>query len=200
MKTTKPKTDTVISRPLEFGSEADKAEFYRKHPHIPGSPSDAADLNAGKPDVLKPASHTPEYSIQNQCQLLNPNTGSPITGDRLFIGDTVAGEWYDTGNEVMAPRIVETINACSGMADPAATIEALKDSAAQWAASYGRAAAEADNAAATIEALKSALEAVYTDLDLDNLPTKFGGSSELAHTVRSALALCARDGKGEVSK
>ena len=50
------------------------------------------------------------YTIQNQCSLLNPVTGAPITGDRIYDGDTVLGEWYDTGNEVMAAKIVEALN------------------------------------------------------------------------------------------
>ena len=51
-----------------------------------------------------------QFTIQNHSSLLEPTSLRPITGDRIFIGDTVCGEWYDTGNEVMAPRIVAALN------------------------------------------------------------------------------------------
>ena len=61
------------------------------------------------------------FSIQNESVLhIGPTNGleyRPITGSRIFIGDTVCGEWYDTGNEVMAPRIVQTLNAHAALAE-----------------------------------------------------------------------------------
>jgi hypothetical protein len=57
---------------------------------------------------------TPKFSIQNQSILyiapVNGNDFRPITGDRIYIGDFVCGEWYDTGNQIMAPRIVKALN------------------------------------------------------------------------------------------
>jgi len=75
------------------------------------------------------AAHT-RYTVQNQCQLVNPVTGQPITGDRIFDGDTVLGEWYDTGNEVMGQRICDALNAPALAAENAKLREALEGFAA----------------------------------------------------------------------
>jgi hypothetical protein len=50
------------------------------------------------------------YSIQNDSCLNNPVTNTPIIGSRIYDGDTVLGEWYDTGNEIMAQKIVDALN------------------------------------------------------------------------------------------
>lgn len=71
--------------------------------------------------------NTQNYSVQNNCQLLDPVTGRAVIGDRLYRGDYVFGEWYDTGNYCAASLIVQALNATAGIQEPEKAIQGARE-------------------------------------------------------------------------
>ena len=49
-----------------------------------------------------------------------------MTGDRIYDGDTMLGEWYDNGNEIAGPKIVAALNRKSHEDQMLAALEAIR--------------------------------------------------------------------------
>lgn len=91
----------------------------------PDSPSLASSLNAGR-DVLKTAAHTPEPWIMHADSVRFPFVVQNAASQCLL--ETGQNGYIDPAtHKANAERIVSCVNACSGMADPAAEIKALRE-------------------------------------------------------------------------
>jgi hypothetical protein len=99
------------------------------------------------------------YTVQNESALLDPNTGKPITGSRIYNGDYVMGEWYDTGNEIAAPLIVDALNQHQKLTEENARLrEALEMAIAQLVECGDQIHGQVDaNTAEVIEQARAAL-------------------------------------------